>query len=111
MRDRLDLHFHADWRRRFERLQTRAKSGRSPRFGVAKGSNPPSSAGSQRHDPHVHALNVDVVSVALAGGVVFWSGPLDENLVRHPSCVGLGEEAVDEQGGQPMNQAPSRHSR
>ena len=38
-------------------------------------------------------------------------GLLDENRVRHPSCVGLGDEAVDEQGGEAMNQAASRHSR
>jgi len=36
---------------------------------------------------------------------------LGENLFRQTSCVRLGDEAVDEQGGQAMNQAPSRHPR
>ena len=45
--------------------------------------------------PEAQALSVDVTSVALRGGVVFRSGPLDENLIRHSSCVRLGDEAVD----------------
>src|SRR5271154_3582014 len=61
------------------------------------------------HDRHVQALSEDVAPVALGGGVVFWSGPLDENLIRHPSRIRLGDEAVDKKGRQAVNQAPSRH--
>ena len=51
------------------------------------------------------------LTVALGRRLVLRSRSLDENLVRQTSCARLGDEAVDEQGGQAMNQAPSRHPR
>jgi hypothetical protein len=52
--------------------------------------------GSPRHDRHFQALSEEGPSGALGVGVVFLSGPLDENLIRHSSCVRLRDEAVDE---------------
>jgi hypothetical protein len=52
--------------------------------------------GSPRHDRHFQALSVEGPSAALGVGVVFLFGPLDEDLIRHPSCERLRDEAVDE---------------